>query len=106
MQGLIQSFLPGRVRLRSPLICKLESRQIILDAFKDLPGLKNITANEHTGSLLLQYDPAVLPTDSLMTLLPMFQKLQQLERQPFSSKTCDALKALLGDALALLRKGN
>lgn len=66
LSSLITSFYNGRARLRHPALRdrdRAENACALLDA---TPGMTCVTANPRTGSLLLQYDPAVLDAASLL----------------------------------------
>ena len=80
MNNLVESFIPGRVRLRSSLL-KSPAAPLILAAFEDLPGVRSVELNRLTGSLLLKYDAAVLTAERLMPALPLFEQIKALERE-------------------------
>lgn len=102
MNSPVESFIPGRIRLRSSLIKDPAARELLHAAFSLLPGLKTATLNERTGSLLLTYDPAALPTERLMALLPHLEKLTGIEKMVPGEARTAALRALLDQAAGTL----
>ncbi len=102
MNSPVESFIPGRIRLRSSLIKDPAARELLRTAFSLLPGLKTATPNERTGSLLLIYDPAALPAERLMALLPHLEKLTEIEKMAPGEPRTAALRALLAQSAAVL----
>jgi|Go1ome_4_1110791.scaffolds.fasta_scaffold86043_1 hypothetical protein len=96
---MIESFIPGRVRLRSPLLSQEDTARLILRTFQAIPQARSVTMNEKTGSLLFEYDPQALPMERLKELLPLLSELQNLEKEPPSPRRRESLKALLVKAL-------
>jgi hypothetical protein len=62
--------LPGRLRLRSAAL-KGDRRasEEMRGQLARIAGVRSVTANPGTGSLLLQYDPAELPPREIVELL-------------------------------------
>jgi len=54
--------LPGRLRFSSPLLIGLQDRtQLKIGAeINRIDGIQQVDMNEHTGSLLIRYDPSVI----------------------------------------------
>lgn len=62
--------LPGRLRLRSAVIKQNAAAAENLRAtLAEIAGVRSVTVNPDTGSVLLTYDPAVLTPDRLLELL-------------------------------------
>ena len=63
-------YVPGRLRLRAPGLkadaAKLETFCAELSA---VPGVHSVTPRSQTGSIVIEYDPAVLPPDGLSAAL-------------------------------------
>ena len=58
---VLQSSLPGRARWRIPALHRSPRRcGSVEDCLKALAGVRSVTANPVTGSLLLQYEPTVV----------------------------------------------
>ncbi|MGP1445069.1 HMA2 domain-containing protein [Treponema sp.] len=74
---MITGFFPGRIRLRSPIF---KNQAIAGRAISILTQFPPVTFTEHTpstGSILVKYDVAQLPTENLQRLLPFFKKLEK-----------------------------
>ena len=65
---MIVSFIPGRVRLRLPELKDdaLAARAIPL--IRAIPGITKAEIKTLTGSLLIEYDTAVISTEKLVEL--------------------------------------
>ena len=92
---MIESFVPGRVRLRSRLLRDPETAGALRRSLLDIRGVRAASVNERTGGLLLEYDTALFPLPVLMKAMPLFDRLQALEE-----KTGDILQ----DVDAVLRE--
>jgi hypothetical protein len=65
---MIVSFVPGRVRLRLP---ELKNRRLageLLPRIRAVSGVKAAEIKTLTGSLLIEYDPALISTERLLEL--------------------------------------
>jgi len=66
---MIVSFVPGRIRLR---FRELRSHLALAETAKarvlEIPGVTKAEFNPVTGSILLEYDPALLPTEKLVEI--------------------------------------
>ncbi|MDR1904873.1 MAG: ATPase P [Treponema sp.] len=63
---MIVSYIPGRIRLRfkelrDPLIGNIVSSRI-----KEIPGITKVEIKPVTGSILIEFDAAVLPPEKLL----------------------------------------
>lgn len=76
---MIESFVPGRVRLRSRLLTMPELAELLRGSLLGIQGVKVVTVNVRTGGLLLEYEPDRLPLSLLAQALPVFQRLGELE---------------------------
>ena len=97
---MIESFVPGRVRLRSRLLRDPGTAGALRRYLLDIRGVRAASVNERTGGLLLEYDTALFPLPVLMKAMPLFERLQALEE-----KTGDVLQdvdAVLGELKSLL----
>lgn len=66
LSSLITSFYDGRARVRHPALRDRELAENARALLSAAPGIINVTVNPRTGSLLLEYDPAVLDTAALL----------------------------------------
>ncbi len=70
----IESFFPGRLRVRSPLFTRQENLEKINEFVRSIDGIKDIAANLRTGSLTVLYD------SSLITMPMLMDAKDELER--------------------------
>lgn len=73
----IESFFPGRIRVRSPLFTKRDNVDKVVERVHALPGVKEATGNLRTGSLTVLYDPAVVTMPRLMEAKEEMERLEQ-----------------------------
>ena len=100
--GMIESFVPGRIRLRSSLLRDGETGATLRAAFAAIPAVTSAELNPATGGLLLKYDSRVLTLERLMPLLPLLDQVGALENEPPSPERAAKLRALLVKALSLI----
>lgn len=65
---MIVSFIPGRVRLRLPELKNQSLAGELLPKIQEIPGVKAVEIKTLTGSLLIEYDPALISTERLLEL--------------------------------------
>jgi copper chaperone CopZ len=65
---MVVSFIPGRVRLRVPELKNESLAAAVLACVQAVPGVTRAEIKTLTGSFLIEYDPAVLPTEKLREL--------------------------------------
>jgi len=63
---VIVSFVPGRIRLRFRELKEIEAAESAKARIKETPGITKVDINRLTGSILIEYDPAVLSTEKLI----------------------------------------
>lgn len=68
IESCITSFVDGRVRLRHPSLKRPEDAEQVRAFLASLPGMLRVAVNSRTGSLLLEYDPARISRDDLLSL--------------------------------------
>ena len=91
---MIESFIEGRVRLRSPLLHDEELARRLSEGLLAIEGVR-------TKGLLLEYDKDRLPLERLAPALPIFDRINALERRPADERRA-ALDAALTDLRHLL----
>ena len=69
MNSLVASALPGRVRLRGPVLRQARALAQARSALQAQPGVISVQTNARVGSLLLHYDAATLPQPQAEALL-------------------------------------
>lgn len=72
----IESFFPGRIRVRSELFTKPGAMERIRQEIDGMDGIRDLALNPRTGSLTVLYDSSIIDTD---TLLRAKDRLEQLE---------------------------
>ena len=63
---MLVSFVPGRIRLRFKELKENAAAENAKARIKETPGITRVDINPLTGSILIEYDPAVLPTEKLL----------------------------------------
>ena len=63
---MLVSFVPGRIRLRFKELKESPAAENAMARIKGTPGISRVEINPLTGSILIEYDPAVLPTEKLL----------------------------------------
>lgn len=102
MNSFAESFIPGRVRLRSSPLKSSAAAPLILAAFENLPGIRSAELNRLTGSLLLKYAAAVLTAERLTPALPPLEQIERPEREAPTPARTERLRALLEQTRALI----
>ena len=74
----ISSFFPGRIRLRDAVLKDAEISAALRSAIEGHESVRNIEHNAVTGSVLIEYDPARLPTETLAALSDELLALKSL----------------------------
>jgi copper chaperone CopZ len=65
---VIVSFIPGRVRLRLPELKDDTLAARVILQINAIPGITKAEIKTRTGSLLIEYDTAVISTEELVEL--------------------------------------
>lgn len=80
----VESFVPGRIRVRVP---KEQRRELVFTDVKTLlekvDGIRCVSINQRTGSVLVEYDPDVLDLDELISLGRAANIVTDVEEQAF-----------------------
>ena len=63
---MVISFIPGRIRLRFKELKESAAAESVKARIKETPGITRVEINRLTGSILIEYDPIVLPTEKLV----------------------------------------
>jgi hypothetical protein len=100
--NVIESFVEGRVRLRSPILEDEAFAGYLESELREIPGVLKAEANARTSGLLLEYDRAAIPLAALMRAAPVLTRICGLESVPPESRAASAgeilrdLKEVLG----------
>ena len=63
---MVVSFTPGRIRLRLKELKKNAVAENVKTRISEVPGITGVEINTVTGSILIEYNPAILPTETLV----------------------------------------
>ncbi|MCC8179626.1 MAG: hypothetical protein LIP23_01750 [Planctomycetes bacterium] len=72
----LESFFPGRLRVRSELFMKQENLDKIQEYVNAIDGVKEVTANPLTGSITVLYNPSVITMPMLMQAKDELERLE------------------------------
>ncbi len=101
---MIESFVPGRVRLRSRLFEDAEAAELLRGGLLEIRGVRSAEVNERTGRLLLEYDTRRLPIPLLSRALPLFERFRELEAEA-AGERLPAMLSILRELKVLLEGG-
>jgi copper chaperone CopZ len=62
---VVVSFVPGRIRLRFRELKNSAVSESAKSRIGETPGVTKVEANPVTGSILIEYDTKILPTEKL-----------------------------------------
>jgi hypothetical protein len=65
---MIVSYSPGRIRLRFKELKNPKTAELASARIREVPGLTRLEIKPLTGSLLIEFDTAVLPPAELMAM--------------------------------------
>lgn len=75
---IVTSFFEGRVRLKASLFKNSEISKQIYNILTASKAVENITINETTGSMLIEYSPSKIPILKLKKAMPYFEKIKEI----------------------------
>ena len=84
---MICSFIPGRIRLRSPRFKDAETVAALTALLKDQPGFISLENNLSTGSLLLRYDPEKVNQEAALAALDLLENEDGQTAPPVDDET-------------------
>jgi len=73
----IESFFPGRLRVSSKLFTSQENMDKVHERVTAMEGIRDISGNLRTGSVTVQYDPAVISMEMLMQAKEELEKMER-----------------------------
>lgn len=98
---MIESFIEGRVRLRSPILKDPVVRDRLTAELLKIYGVWKAEVNPRTNGLLLEYDKERLPLSLLKRIAPSLNRLNALTRLP-EAERADALEDILATIVEAL----
>lgn len=75
--SIVTSYFPGRIRLRASILKDSVIVNALMDSLKGNSAIHNIVWNPKTGSVLVEYDSAVIKPEKLAFLIPEVKHLQR-----------------------------
>ena len=82
IEDAVTSFMDGRVRLRHSALKDAAQAEQVRTLLASTPGMRNVAVNSRTGSLLLEYDPAQISREDLLSLAGQWEAYAQAEAGP------------------------
>ena len=98
---MIESFVDGRVRLRSPLFAETDIAEALVECLKTVAGVRKVDFNSRTGGMLLEYDPSRIPQALIVQAAPLLERMDQLQHVAQPQRR-EGAKGLLGELKNLL----
>jgi hypothetical protein len=98
---MIESFIEGRVRLRSPVLKDPAMSERLTAGLLEIDGVLKADVNPRTHGLLLEYDKERLPLSLLRQIAPSLNRLNDLTRIPETERDT-ALEDILGTIAEVL----
>jgi hypothetical protein len=95
---MIESFIEGRIRLRSPLLSDPDLVERVRSALSRIDGVEKIEINPQTMGLLLEYDKSRLPLSFLMRVAPLFNRMDAVAKLAAGQRPA-ALQELIDELL-------
>ncbi|MDR0653561.1 MAG: hypothetical protein LBG12_09700 [Synergistaceae bacterium] len=98
---MIESFIEGRVRLRSPVLKDPVMRERLTAELLKVEGVRKAEVNQRTHGLLLEYDKERLPLSLLKQIAPSLNRLNALARLPETERAAvlDGILATIAEVL-------
>jgi hypothetical protein len=101
---MIESFVEGRVRLRSPLFADASIADVIASGLARVEGVRKAEVNSRTNGLLLEYDKTRLPLSMLILARDIFVRMSEAESLP-PAEIRAAVTSLVAELAAVLNAG-
>ena len=98
---MIESFIEGRVRLRSPLLGDKKLAALLSDYLIKIDGITKAGVNTRTRGLLLEYDRGRFPLERVKRIAPLLERIAEVEKLPAGEREA-ALLSLLNEVKRLL----
>jgi hypothetical protein len=98
---VIESFVEGRVRLRSAIFGAPEIAERLASELLKVDGVRRAEANPRTNGFLLEYDRTRFPMSLLMRASPLLSRMNGLAELPSEERPA-AFEAIMGEFVELL----
>ena len=100
---MIESFVEGRVRLRSPLFAENDISEALVACLAKVAGICRVDVNSRTCGVLLEYDPSRISKALILEAAPLFERMGRLENLSRQERRAGA-ELLLGELKSLLSR--
>ena len=95
--------VPGRLRVKIPIIkCRKSKCREIPKLFRDFDGIENISVNDITGSVVINYDMDMIRPDEILEILEdngYFDKIQVMKNDKYLQKAASKTSEAVGKAV-------
>lgn len=83
---MIASFIDGRVRIRRDELKDPATMELVMGFIRARDGIFDLVPNPRTGSLVVTYDPEIIPRESLLEAAAALEKQLGPMRKPKAKK--------------------
>lgn len=101
---MIESFIDGRIRLRTPLFAEHDLAEAFAEMLRSVNGVTHVELNARTCGMLLEYDPKRIPMSLLMKAAPLLERVNRLAGLPHDERRQE-MENLLQSLRAVLSAG-
>ncbi|MBQ9526095.1 MAG: hypothetical protein IJR68_00635 [Fretibacterium sp.] len=91
---MIESFIEGRLRLRSSLLGDKELVAFLSERLLAIDGVTKAEVNPRTRGLLLEYDRARFPLERVKRAAPLLERMAEVEKLPTGERGAALLSLL------------
>lgn len=105
---MIVSFIEGRIRLRDERLRISQLADAVKEILLNIKGIKEVSANQRAGSILILYDKAVLKLEQILQVLAdylnirvNYEKAKQATCNPASIRRIAKIGMLLSLAISI-----
>ena len=93
---MITSFFPGRVRLRAPIFKETDMVEKAQAILQKSDAVTHVEHNPITGSVLIEYNPAKVPMEKLVSMQDFFLRLVK-EAERFDGTNREQILSMLDE---------
>ncbi len=100
---IVSSFFEGRVRLKANLFRNDEISQALKEVLLATKAVTNVTVNETTGSMLIEYNHLKIPYTKLKKVMPYFEQIKEMY-DTYGDESIDEIIRIIKELDVLLSK--
>lgn len=94
----------GHFRIRMPMLRQVHVLEEVTSIMRMIPGVISIEAKVRTGSLLIKYDPRMLPAHLQPTIEAMLPELKELYKKHSGQQSHENYGPYAGQIKAVLEQ--